>query len=179
MKEKKKVEAILKDFSFADSVLVTILNSIFDGIYVVDKDRRIIFWNRGAEEITGFSAAEVMGKRFYSENLYASDPGKGREKIEKCIKDNPDKNLDVVLWGVGNHGGGPSRTDIRRINQLIRQSKNLKILHSTPEAYFKDLRREKDKLPKHKDDINPGLNHSPDISQRNTPRGLNLGTTGD
>jgi PAS domain S-box-containing protein len=40
-----------------------VLNSIFDGIYVVDRDRRIIFWNRGAEEITGYSAEEVMGRR--------------------------------------------------------------------------------------------------------------------
>ena len=103
----------------------------------------------------GYDGSEVMGKRFTHENLYASDPGKGREKIEQCIKDNPDKTLDTVLWGVGNHGGGPSRIDIRRINQLIRQSKDLDILHSTPQAYFKDLRRVKDKLPKHKADINP------------------------
>jgi PAS domain S-box-containing protein len=67
MQEKKKAESIaesiLEDFSVADSVLVTVLNSIFDGIYVVDRDRRIIFWNRGAEEITGYSAEEVMGSR--------------------------------------------------------------------------------------------------------------------
>lgn len=63
MKEKKKVESILRDFGKNNSVLVTILNSIFDGIYVVDRDRKIIFWNRGAEEITGYSAEEVMGRR--------------------------------------------------------------------------------------------------------------------
>ena len=62
MKDKKKADSILEDFSVADSVLVTVLNSIFDGIYVVDKDRKIIFWNRGAEEITGYSAKEVMGR---------------------------------------------------------------------------------------------------------------------
>jgi PAS domain S-box-containing protein len=63
MQEKKKVDTILEDFNVADSVLMTILNSIFDGIYVVDRGRKIIFWNRGAEEITGFSTEEVMGKR--------------------------------------------------------------------------------------------------------------------
>jgi PAS domain S-box-containing protein len=30
---------------------------------VVDRDRKIIFWNRGAEEITGYSSEEVMGRR--------------------------------------------------------------------------------------------------------------------
>lgn len=56
-------DPILSDFGEVDSVLSTILNSIFDGIYVVDKKRRIIFWNRGAEEITGYRADEVMGRR--------------------------------------------------------------------------------------------------------------------
>ena len=63
MQKKKKTEPLLEDFSIAGSVLATVLNSIFDGIYVVDRDRRIIFWNRGAEEITGYSAEEVMGSR--------------------------------------------------------------------------------------------------------------------
>ncbi len=63
MNKKKQGESILADFSVADSVLATVLNSIFDGIYVVDRERKIIFWNRGAEEITGYSAEEVMGKR--------------------------------------------------------------------------------------------------------------------
>ena len=45
-----------------DSVLGIILDSIFDGVYIVDKNRRIIFWNKGAEEITGYKSEEVMGK---------------------------------------------------------------------------------------------------------------------
>jgi len=40
-----------------------VMNSIFDGVYIVDRDRRIIFWNRGAEEITGYTADEVAGRR--------------------------------------------------------------------------------------------------------------------
>ncbi len=38
------------------------LDSIFDGVYIVDPDRNILFWNRGAEEMTGYSRAEVIGK---------------------------------------------------------------------------------------------------------------------
>jgi diguanylate cyclase (GGDEF)-like protein/PAS domain S-box-containing protein len=33
-----------------------------DGVYFVDRERRITFWNKGAERITGYSAAEVVGK---------------------------------------------------------------------------------------------------------------------
>jgi sigma-B regulation protein RsbU (phosphoserine phosphatase) len=38
-----------------------IVQSITEGLYVVDRDRRIIFWNRGAEKITGWKAEEVVG----------------------------------------------------------------------------------------------------------------------
>lgn len=43
------------------SLLQEVLNCLFDGVYIVDRDRRILFWNRGAEEITGYTAAEVHG----------------------------------------------------------------------------------------------------------------------
>ncbi len=55
-------DAILGEFGQADSVLSTVLNSIFDGVYVVDPGRRIIFWNRAAEEMTGYRAKDVMGR---------------------------------------------------------------------------------------------------------------------
>ncbi len=44
------------------SHLSNLLDSIYDGVYIVDRQRRILFWNKAAEEMTGFSKAEVMGK---------------------------------------------------------------------------------------------------------------------
>ncbi|PLX15478.1 MAG: hypothetical protein C0599_16710 [Salinivirgaceae bacterium] len=46
-----------------DEQLVEILNTIFDGIYITNLGREIVFWNKGAEEITGYKAKEVMHKR--------------------------------------------------------------------------------------------------------------------
>jgi PAS domain S-box-containing protein len=40
----------------------SLLNFIFDGVYIVDIKRQIRFWNKGAEAITGYTADEVMGK---------------------------------------------------------------------------------------------------------------------
>ena len=34
----------------------------FDGVYVVDRDRQIVFWNRSAELISGYSREDVLGK---------------------------------------------------------------------------------------------------------------------
>ena len=39
-----------------------IIDNLHDGLYVIDKERVITYWNRGAERISGFTAKEVVGK---------------------------------------------------------------------------------------------------------------------
>ncbi len=39
----------------------TIVENMHDGLYFVDRGRRITYWNKGAERITGYAAAEVVG----------------------------------------------------------------------------------------------------------------------
>lgn len=41
----------------------TLLASMDEAVYVVDRDRRITYWNPAAERLTGFAAAEVVGRR--------------------------------------------------------------------------------------------------------------------
>jgi len=45
-----------------------LLDSMFEGVYFVDNNRKITFWNKSAEQITGFSANEVVGK-YCSDNI--------------------------------------------------------------------------------------------------------------
>jgi diguanylate cyclase (GGDEF)-like protein/PAS domain S-box-containing protein len=40
----------------------SILDNLFDGVYFVDRDRVITYWNKGAERITGYRAEEVIGR---------------------------------------------------------------------------------------------------------------------
>lgn len=40
---------------------VAILDALPDGAYVTDRDRRIVFWNRAAEQITGWRRDDVLG----------------------------------------------------------------------------------------------------------------------
>lgn len=42
-------------------IYYAILDQIEDGVYFVDREKRILLWNRAAETITGFTRAEVMG----------------------------------------------------------------------------------------------------------------------
>ena len=39
-----------------------IVSEDFSGVYIVDDERRILFWNKAAEEITGYTAEEMVGK---------------------------------------------------------------------------------------------------------------------
>jgi len=43
------------------NVLEGIIDNLHDGLYFVDRNRIILFWNKAAEKITGFSAQEVVG----------------------------------------------------------------------------------------------------------------------
>ncbi|MBM4371250.1 MAG: sensor domain-containing diguanylate cyclase [Deltaproteobacteria bacterium] len=44
------------------STRLDLLDGLFDGAILVGADHLICFWNRGAERITGFRAAEVLGR---------------------------------------------------------------------------------------------------------------------
>ena len=48
----------LKDMPFGSDFFEKLLDALYDGVYFVDKDRRILFWNRGAERLTGYTQKE-------------------------------------------------------------------------------------------------------------------------
>ena len=42
-----------------------ILDQIKDGIFITDTERKIVYWNQGAEELTGFKTDEIVGEYCY------------------------------------------------------------------------------------------------------------------
>jgi diguanylate cyclase (GGDEF)-like protein/PAS domain S-box-containing protein len=80
----------------------TLLDEMFDGVYFVDLDRRITYWNKGAERITGFSASEVTG-RSCSENILVHVDGCGNQLCENgcpltaAVRHNDVGVLDIFL----------------------------------------------------------------------------------
>jgi phosphoserine phosphatase RsbU/P len=46
-----------------------ILDSLGDGVYVTDLDRRIVYWNRAAQQITGWSAEDMLGRHCFDSLL--------------------------------------------------------------------------------------------------------------
>ncbi|QQE12874.1 sensor domain-containing diguanylate cyclase [Planctomycetota bacterium] len=85
-----------------DSFPRRILDQFTDGAYVVDRDRRITFWSKGAERITGYKADQVLGHHCYQNILmHVNDCGtclcKGDCPLKQTIDDGIVRNGIVYL----------------------------------------------------------------------------------
>ncbi|MBR3300279.1 MAG: alpha-mannosidase, partial [Clostridia bacterium] len=85
----------------------------------------------------GFDGSEIKANRT---TVYNSPLGHSVDKIKKDIH-KLDYPVIASLWGVGNHGGGPSRSDLKQISEFLGISKEeeIEVLHSTPEGFFADI----------------------------------------
>jgi alpha-mannosidase len=101
----------------------------------------------------GFDDSRVTAHR--SSGHYLSKRGAAADKVKQWMDANPGRNTGMLLWGVGNHGGGPSRVDLDSLEVLRRETRDWQILHSLPEGYFEDLRRNSPSLPEVKKSLNP------------------------
>jgi alpha-mannosidase len=45
-----------------------------------------------------------------------------------------------VFWGLGNHGGGATREDLRRIDAFGNRETRVRIIHSTPDKFYEAVR---------------------------------------
>ena len=52
-----------------ENLYFSIINNLCDGVYFVDLDRKITFWNKAAEEITGYKKEEIVGNSCQSNLL--------------------------------------------------------------------------------------------------------------
>ncbi|MCK5812454.1 MAG: alpha-mannosidase [Clostridiales bacterium] len=86
----------------------------------------------------GFNNKSVTASRAF--HYYLSGKGKSVNKINSFLREYPEKEKCMVLWGIGNHGGGPSKEDLEAIQAFRKENTDIDIIHSTPEAYFSDLK---------------------------------------
>lgn len=86
----------------------SLIENIFDGLYLVDRDRSIIYWNHVAEKITGYRADEVIGRRCRDNILvHVDEKGKnlcqGRCPLAATIDDGTLRDAEVYLHHKDGH----------------------------------------------------------------------------
>jgi len=68
----------------------SVLEHLETGVYIVDRNRRVRFWNEGAEQITGFLRQDVVG-RFLREHLLAIGDA------SKALESDPDDPINLAF----------------------------------------------------------------------------------
>lgn len=77
-----------------------VLDSLQTGVYIVDRNRRIRFWNEGAEQITGYLRQDVVGRFLRDHLLTPADK-------EKDLESDPEDPLNLAF-----RDGKPSSMDV-------------------------------------------------------------------
>jgi len=79
-----------------------LLDTISDGVYFVDQELRILYWNEGAAKLTGYRAEEMVGRR-YQDNVLRHVDEMGQTLCEAggplldCLDHGATRDVDVFL----------------------------------------------------------------------------------
>jgi len=79
-----------------------LLDNLYDPVYFADKDFRITYWNRSAEELTGYSQEEVLGHHC-SDNILVHVDEEGRQicnagcPLKETVRDGKPREADFYL----------------------------------------------------------------------------------
>jgi PAS domain S-box-containing protein len=77
--------------------LLAVLAQTADGVYAIDQDQRIVFWNAAAERLLGYPADDIMGRPCYE--IFHGEPRPG---CLQCQADCP------VIHAANDHGSVPT-----------------------------------------------------------------------
>jgi diguanylate cyclase (GGDEF)-like protein/PAS domain S-box-containing protein len=85
-----------------------IIDNLYDGVYFVNRERTITYWNKGAERITGYAQQEVIG-RSCRDNLLNHVTSAGAQlcygecPLAACMRDGVTREADVFLHHADGH----------------------------------------------------------------------------
>ncbi|MFO0910060.1 MAG: sensor domain-containing diguanylate cyclase [Isosphaeraceae bacterium] len=90
------------ELPFGPQFFQKLFENLYDGVYFVDRQRRILFWNRGAELITGYSREEVLGRHCHARILDHVDVQGNALCLKQCplactIRDGKPRSARVFL----------------------------------------------------------------------------------
>ena len=83
---------------------------------------------------------------------------KDMEDFKRRLKAICNSGLDCIdsamcFYGVGNHGGGPTKHNIELIHEYMKENNSDTVVFGNPDEFFEEIRRSKAVLPKYKGDL--------------------------
>ncbi len=85
-----------------------ILDNLYDGVYFVDRERVVNYWNKGAERISGYSAEAMIGHSCSDHLLNHVDADgvslcQDRCPLAACMSDGLPREAEVFLHHADGH----------------------------------------------------------------------------
>ncbi len=84
----------------------------------------------------GADGSEILACRI-AVGLYHTEVDNIEERLRAGVELALEKGRDVpVFWGIGDHGGGPTRRDLSRIDAFAAAERRVRVVHSSPERFL-------------------------------------------
>jgi PAS domain S-box-containing protein len=88
-----------------------VLDSLNVGVYVTDRSRKVVYWGKAAERITGWPASQVVGKRCHEEVLCHVDKdghqlcGEEHCPLYRCMVTGQSSTVPIIVFALKREGG--------------------------------------------------------------------------
>lgn len=86
----------------------------------------------------GFDGSEILGHCMYLS--YGTSKGEAVKRLEETLQ-NPNEKI-LMLWGIGNHGGGPSELDWQGLCAYQKEHPEIRLIPCGCEEYFATVEKE-------------------------------------
>jgi diguanylate cyclase (GGDEF)-like protein/PAS domain S-box-containing protein len=91
-----------------DNFYKKLLDNLYDGVYFVDPERCITYWNKGAEQLAGFAATEMVGSHCWDNKLVHVDAAGTQLCTQGCpltatIEDGCPREAEVYMRHKSGH----------------------------------------------------------------------------
>lgn len=105
-------------------------------IHEVESDGKL---NRDLERFHWIGYDEESSIAVSKVKSYMSFYGRGWCRIAEINADTEGYETAVLTWGLGNHGGGPSRNELAKMEEIFAQDTPYEAFHSNPKQYFEEV----------------------------------------
>ncbi len=93
----------------------------------------------------GFDGSEIFAHKM--NGGYNSRKGNIIDKLNRALeREYGTDGINMSFWGIGNHGGGPSREDLNTIKSFMEEHPGYGVRHSWCESYFERIDKTKLKV---------------------------------